>query len=167
MKRWGGDPGLKKNYPQPGLNLMCGDVCVFSFWLVSVHKDVSFLHGFAFLMSFQLLYNEIFQWAKWVGNPSLAEDSVSPRKFQKMPTHYNLAWLLTLPQLNFLSLGKSCRHYNLAYVINATDTYIRIYPRTSISFDLYVNQFSFYSLPFNHIELVLLFGFFVLTLTRK
>jgi len=52
---------LKKNYPQLGFNPIC--VCL-AFWLVSVHKDVdvSFLLGFAFLMSFQLLYNEIFQW---------------------------------------------------------------------------------------------------------
>lgn len=37
--------GLQKNYPQLGLNNMCVGVCVcgFSFWLVSVHKDVDVL----------------------------------------------------------------------------------------------------------------------------
>lgn len=63
MKRWakGWEEELS---PARAMAHMCVCVCVGlpSDWLVSIRMRMSFLLGFALLMSFQLLYNEIFQW---------------------------------------------------------------------------------------------------------
>lgn len=57
--------GLRRRIiPSSGHGPFCVCVCVGlpSDWLVSIRMRMSFLLGFALLMSFQLLYNEIFQW---------------------------------------------------------------------------------------------------------